>query len=498
MKNFIKLLLLSITLSSIKVPELFADGQKIGNLEEDTSTYINSTFIAHYKINNGDNYRETATSYKIKTIGELTLGHKDFEFDIHQSTKKRMIVKNANEPSSIPTNIPSGEPSSNPSGIPTIMPTINQTVIPSSIPTSNPTTRPTIMPTSNPTTRPSSIPTGNPTTRPSSIPTINQNAIPTGNPTTRPSSIPTDNPTTRPTSIPTGNPTTRPTSIPTINQNTIPTSNPTTRPTSIPTISQPTYTPTVEPTSIPTPISEPSSTPTTVPVMVLEIAQKLNGFPSKELWTGLLNLAFRKSVSDLLTISLDLITNTTATDILDTSIRRKLAVVGILVNYNVTAELSGSDTTDEVLAEIEETLTETTTNSTTGATTSVFASKFMDVIEEEVGDTAAATLNDNLGIDQLTTSTEILVVVLPTTRALTPAPSEAPTLTGTFPTGTPTLNYGSNDEEPTDNTGLIVGITIPIVIIFIACCGVVKYYSYLHQVTPSEVTEQNIKHIVPL
>ncbi len=471
MKNFIKILLLSITLSSIKIPELFADGQKIGNLEEDTSTYINSTFMTHYKINNGDNYRETATSYKFKTIGELTLGHKDFEFDIHQSTKKRMIVNNVNEPSSIPTNIPSGEPSSNPSGIPTIMPSINQTTRPSSIPTSDPTTRP------------SSIPTSNPTTRPSSIPTINQNAIP--------SSIPTSNPTTRPSSIPTSNPTTRPTSIPT--------SNPTTRPTSIPTISQTTYTPTVEPTSIPTPISEPSSTPTTVPVMVLEIAQKLNGFPSKEQWTGLLNLAFRKSVSDLLTISLDLITNTTATDILDTSSRRKLAVVGILVNYNVTAELSGSDTTDEVLSEIDETLTETTTNSTTGATTSVFASKFMDVIEEEVGTTAAATLNDNLGLSQLTTSIEIVVVVLPTTHATTPAPSDAPTLTGTFPTGAPTLNSGSNDEEPADNTGLIVGITIPIVIIFAAAAyWVIKYYPYLHQVTPSDVAEKNMKHIVPL
>jgi len=236
-----------------------------------------------------------------------------------------------------------------------------------------------------------------------------------------------------------------------------------------------------------------------VPVMVLEIAQKLNGFPSKELWTGLLNLAFRKSVSDLLTISLDLITNTTATDILDTSIRRKLAVVGILVNYNVTAELSGSDTIDEVLSEIDETLTETTTNSTTGATTSVFASKFMDVIEEEVGTTAAATLNDNLGLDQLTTSTEILVVVLPPTRAPTPTPSEAPTLTGTFPTGAPTLNSGSNDEEPADNTGLIVGITIPIVIIFAAAAyWVIKYYPYLHQVTPSDVAEKNMKHIVPL
>ena len=233
--------------------------------------------------------------------------------------------------------------------------------------------------------------------------------------------------------------------------------------------------------------------------MVLEIAQKLNGFPSKELWTGLLNIAFRKSVSDLLTISLDLITNTTATDILDTSSRRKLAVVGILVNYNVTAELSGSDTIDEVLSEIDETLTETTTNSTTGATTSVFAYKFMDVIEEEVGATAAATLNDNLGLEQLTTSTEILVVALPPTRAPTPAPSATPTSTGTFPTGTPTLNSGSNDEEPADNTGLIVGITIPIVIIFAsAAYWVIKYYPYLHQVTPSDVVEKNMKHIVPL
>jgi hypothetical protein len=208
-----------------------------------------------------------------------------------------------------------------------------------------------------------------------------------------------------------------------------------------------------------------------------------------------LNLAFRKSVSDLLTISLDLITNTTATDVLDTSSRRKLAVVGILVNYNVTAELSGSDTTDEVLAEIEETLTETTTNSTTGATTSVFASKFMDVIEEEVGTTAAATLNDNLGLDQLTTSTEILVVVLPPT----PAPSATPTSNGTFPTGAPTLNSGSDGDEPVDNTGLIVGITIPIVIIFAsAAYWVIKYYPYLHQVTPSDVAEKNMKHIVPL
>ena len=473
-------------MSSIKTPDFFADGQKIGNLEEDTSTYINSTFMTHYKINNGDNYRELSNNYNYKTIGELTLGRKDFEFDIHQSTKKRMIANNVNEPSSIPTNIPSGEPSSNPSGIPTIMPTINQTTRPSSIPTSNPTIRPSSIPSSNPTIRPSSIPSSNPTIRPTSIPTINQTTYTS---TVEPTPIPA--PTTEPTIEPTSEPTTRPSSIPT--------SNPTTRPSSIPTISQTTYTPTVEPTSIPTPISEPSSTPTTVPVMVLEIAQKLNGFPSKELWTGLLNLAFRKSVSDLLTISLDLITNTTATDILDTSIRRKLAVVGILVNYNVTAELSGSDTTDEVLAEIDDTLTETTTNSTTGATTSVFASKFMDVIEEEVGATAAATLNDNLGLDQLTTSTEILVIVLPPTRAPTPVPSGVPTSIGTFPTGTPTLNSGSNDEEPIDNTGLIVGITIPIVIIFAAAAyWVIKYYPYLHRVTPSEVTEQNIKHIVPL
>ena len=70
----------------------------------------------------------------------------------------------------------------------------------------------------------------------------------------------------------------------------------------------------------------------------------------------------------------------------------------------------------------------------------------------------------------------------------TPAPSEPPTST---------LNSGSTDSEPVDNTGLIIVITIPIVIIFAyaAYCGFVKYNSYLHRVAPSEVTEQNIKNI---
>jgi hypothetical protein len=104
MKNIIKLLLISITLSSFKALELFTDSQKIGNLEEDTSSDINSAFITNYKINNSDNYRDTATSYNFKTIGELTFGNKEFGF------KKRMIVNNVNEPSSIPTSIPSGEP----------------------------------------------------------------------------------------------------------------------------------------------------------------------------------------------------------------------------------------------------------------------------------------------------------------------------------------------------------------------------------------------------
>jgi hypothetical protein len=260
--------------------------------------------------------------------------------------------------------------------------------------------------------------------------------------------------------------------------------------------------PIVEPTPVPAraPTSEPTSTPTAVPVMVLKIAQKLTGFPSKELWTSLLNIAFRKSVSDLLTISLELITNTTATDILDTSNRRKLAVVGIFVNYNITTELAGSDTTAEVLTEIEETLTETTTNSTTGATTSVFVAKFMDVIEEEAGAQVAAALNENLGLDQLTTSTEIEVVVLPPTRAPTPAPSVALTSTSTLPTGAPTLNSGSTGEEPVDNTGLIIGITIPIVILFSAAAAYrfVNYNACLHRVTPSDVPIKNMKQIIPM
>lgn len=178
MKIAIQLLLLPITLSSFKTSELFADA---------------------------------ATSYNFKTMGGVILGDKDFgfdNFDIHQTTKKQMIVRDVNEPSSMPTSIPSGgEPSSNPTGIPTI----------------------------DQTTSPSSSPTIDPTTSPSSSPT----SIPSGG---EPSSMPT--------SIPTIDPTTSPTTSPTIDQ--------TTSPSSIPTIDQTTYTPTVEPT--PAPSEPPTST----------------------------------------------------------------------------------------------------------------------------------------------------------------------------------------------------------------------------------------------
>ena len=147
MKIAIQLLLLPITLSSFKTSELFADA---------------------------------ATSYNFKTMGGVILGDKDFgfdNFDIHQTTKKRMIVRDVNEPSSMPTSIPSGgEPSSNPTGIPTI----DQTTSPSSNPTIDPTTSP------------SSSPTIDPTTSPSSIPTIDQTTYtPTVEPTPAPSEPPT-------------------------------------------------------------------------------------------------------------------------------------------------------------------------------------------------------------------------------------------------------------------------------------------------------------------
>ena len=90
-------------------------------------------------------------------------------------------------------------------------------------------------------------------------------------------------------------------------------------------------------------------------------------------------------------------------------------------------------------------------------------------------------------IDQTTSPTSNQTTYTPTVEP-TPAPSDPPTST---------LNSGSTDPEPVNNTGLIIVITIPIVIIFAyaAYYGVVKYISYLHQVTPSEVTENNIKNI---
>ena len=164
MKIAIQLLLLPITLSSFKTSELFADA---------------------------------ATSYNFKTMGGGILGDKDFgfdNFDIHQTTKKRMIVRDVNEPSSMPTSIPSGgEPSSNPTGIPTI----DQTTSPSSSPTSipsggEPSPNPTGIPTIDQTTSPSSNPTIDPTTSPSSIPTIDQTTYtPTVEPTPAPSEPPT-------------------------------------------------------------------------------------------------------------------------------------------------------------------------------------------------------------------------------------------------------------------------------------------------------------------
>ena len=140
MKIAIQLLLLPITLSSFKTSELFADA---------------------------------ATSYNFKTMGGVILGDKDFgfdNFDIHQTTKKRMIVRDVNEPSSMPTSIPSGgEPSPNPTGIPTI----DQTTNPSSNPTIDPTTSPSSIPTIDQTTY---TPTVEPTPAPSEPPTSTLNS----------------------------------------------------------------------------------------------------------------------------------------------------------------------------------------------------------------------------------------------------------------------------------------------------------------------------------
>ena len=140
MKIAIQLLLLPITLSSCKAHELFADA---------------------------------ATSYNFKTMGGVILGDKDFgfdNFDIQQSNKKRMIVQDVNEPSSMPTSIPSGgEPSPNPTGIPTI----DQTTSPSSNPTIDPTTSPSSIPTIDQTTY---TPTVEPTPAPSEPPTSTLNS----------------------------------------------------------------------------------------------------------------------------------------------------------------------------------------------------------------------------------------------------------------------------------------------------------------------------------
>ena len=140
MKIAIQLLLLPITLSSFKTSELFADA---------------------------------ATSYNFKTMGGVILGDKDFgfdNFDIHQTTKKRMILRDVNEPSSMPTSIPSGgEPSPNPTGIPTI----DQTTNPSSNPTIDPTTSPSSIPTIDQTTY---TPTVEPTPAPSEPPTSTLNS----------------------------------------------------------------------------------------------------------------------------------------------------------------------------------------------------------------------------------------------------------------------------------------------------------------------------------
>ena len=144
MKIAIQLLLLPITLSSCKAHELFADA---------------------------------ATSYNFKTMGGVILGDKDFgfdNFDIQQSNKKRMIVQDVNEPSSMPTSIPSG-------GEPTSMPT--------SIPSGG-----------EPSSMPTSIPSGEPSSNPTGIPTIDQTTSPTSNqttytPTVEPTPAPSDPPT---------------------------------------------------------------------------------------------------------------------------------------------------------------------------------------------------------------------------------------------------------------------------------------------------------------
>ena len=117
-------------------------------------------------------FADAATSYNFKTMGGVILGDKDFgfdNFDIHQTTKKRMIVRDVNEPSSMPTSIPSWEPSSNPTGIPTI----DQTTSPSSNPTIDPTTSPSSIPTIDQTTY---TPTVEPTPAPSEPPTSTLNS----------------------------------------------------------------------------------------------------------------------------------------------------------------------------------------------------------------------------------------------------------------------------------------------------------------------------------
>eukprot|EP01084_Bolivina_argentea_P259541 437939_1 len=101
---------------------------------------------------------------------------------ITPTTSPIIFTTGSQNPTSVPTNIPSSNPTLTPSIYPTNMPTLNPSIYPTNTPTNtfNPTAYPVTPPTNNPSINPTLAPTNNPAH------TFN----PTINPTLTPTNIP--------------------------------------------------------------------------------------------------------------------------------------------------------------------------------------------------------------------------------------------------------------------------------------------------------------------
>jgi len=161
-------------------------------------------------------------------------------------------------PSGIPTHVPSTLPHNSPSHAPSIQPTSIPSTAPTVTPTNIPSNAPTHVPSTLPHNSPSYVPSIQPTSGPSTTPTITPSTAPTGTPTDIPSDIPTHVPSAAPTPLPS----TAPSNVPTAGPTQVPSTSPTTSPTALPSAS-PSETPSASPSALPSVL--PSQTPTALP-----------------------------------------------------------------------------------------------------------------------------------------------------------------------------------------------------------------------------------------